>query len=242
MRFGDFIRDKRIASGWTQPEAASKIGIEQSYLSKLENGRSIPSSEVYAKICRAYAIDAQDIHSSVGEDALAELIDIEEVRAALAVRRRAAASAKAYWRFAGVAAFGVGGLLMGASQVGPTEETRFVYQSSLDASIDAAALPFVTAESETGQPMPDPGEAPDVPSFGDEAQARSLLFSQDYLGPAYVQAVPEGNRVWRLVGGDTQTKHAWMRWLLAPGLGLIFIGIAGLMVAWREPKAGVSIK
>lgn len=37
MKFGDYLKQKRAERGWTQPEAASHVKIEQSYLSKLEN-------------------------------------------------------------------------------------------------------------------------------------------------------------------------------------------------------------
>ena len=36
MKFGEYLKSQRDARGWTQPMAAEKIGIEQSYLSKLE--------------------------------------------------------------------------------------------------------------------------------------------------------------------------------------------------------------
>jgi transcriptional regulator with XRE-family HTH domain len=54
MKFGDYLRQKREARGWTQPEAANKAGIEQSYLSKLETGKSYPSEDAYARLVAAY--------------------------------------------------------------------------------------------------------------------------------------------------------------------------------------------
>lgn len=40
MTFADKIRSLRLALDLTQPELADAIGIEQSYLSKLETGKS----------------------------------------------------------------------------------------------------------------------------------------------------------------------------------------------------------
>lgn len=48
------LRDLRKKKSWTQRQAAKEIGIEQSYLSKLENGLFVPSEEVIEKINRAY--------------------------------------------------------------------------------------------------------------------------------------------------------------------------------------------
>ncbi len=40
MRFGEKLKELRNEKEWTQPEMAEAIGIEQSYWSKLENGKS----------------------------------------------------------------------------------------------------------------------------------------------------------------------------------------------------------
>ena len=54
MQIGTFIRDNRKSKGWTQAYAAREIGIQQSYLSKIENSQLIPSQEVLLKIQSAY--------------------------------------------------------------------------------------------------------------------------------------------------------------------------------------------
>ncbi|GAA4355521.1 helix-turn-helix transcriptional regulator [Kangiella marina] len=61
MTLGEKLRSLRSISGWTQPEFAQKLGIEQSYLSKLENDRSIPSVEIFDKLCTAYEITPDDM-------------------------------------------------------------------------------------------------------------------------------------------------------------------------------------
>jgi transcriptional regulator with XRE-family HTH domain len=53
MPFHENLRTLRLARGLTQPSLAEKAGIEQSYLSKLENGRSKPSEEVLGRIAQA---------------------------------------------------------------------------------------------------------------------------------------------------------------------------------------------
>ena len=56
MAFHENLRTLRLARGLTQPALAEKADIEQSYLSKLENGRSQPSPEVLARIATALDI------------------------------------------------------------------------------------------------------------------------------------------------------------------------------------------
>ena len=55
------LRKLRITLGWTQGYAAKQIGIQQSYLSKLENGQAIPSSEILEAISNVYQCDFNDI-------------------------------------------------------------------------------------------------------------------------------------------------------------------------------------
>jgi len=44
MNFGERIKQLRTERNMTQPQLAEAIGIEQSYLSKLENDKSVPST------------------------------------------------------------------------------------------------------------------------------------------------------------------------------------------------------
>src|SRR5262249_42306739 len=56
MPFHENLRTLRLARGLTQPMLAEKAGIEQCYLSKLENGRSKPSEDVLTRIAQALEV------------------------------------------------------------------------------------------------------------------------------------------------------------------------------------------
>jgi transcriptional regulator with XRE-family HTH domain len=47
--------------GWTQAHAAQNINIQQSYLSKLENGHFVPSDDVISKLCDAYNVKQKEL-------------------------------------------------------------------------------------------------------------------------------------------------------------------------------------
>lgn len=64
MQLGQVLREKRKALGWTQGVAAQKIGIQQSYLSKLENNQFIPSQEVLEQLRQVYGIELPLIPNS----------------------------------------------------------------------------------------------------------------------------------------------------------------------------------
>lgn len=68
MTLGEKLRSLRSISGWTQPEFAQKLGIEQSYLSKMENDKSIPSVEMFDKLCTAYGVTPDDMIKDLDKD------------------------------------------------------------------------------------------------------------------------------------------------------------------------------
>jgi transcriptional regulator with XRE-family HTH domain len=56
MELAETLIRLRKDKGWTQAIAAKNIAIQQSYLSKLENGHYQPSSDVIDKLCLAYGV------------------------------------------------------------------------------------------------------------------------------------------------------------------------------------------
>ena len=71
MNFGEKLKQLRQERAWSQPELADAIGIEQSYLSKLENDKSAPSPDMLNRILEAFDIDI---------DTLLEGMDESEIR------------------------------------------------------------------------------------------------------------------------------------------------------------------
>lgn len=67
MSFEENLRTLRLARGLTQPVLADKAGIEQSYLSKLENGRSKPSEEVLERLAEALEVTPEALQQNGDE-------------------------------------------------------------------------------------------------------------------------------------------------------------------------------
>lgn len=61
MAFHQNLRIARLEKGLTQPVLAERAQIEQSYLSKLENGRSMPSDEVLGRLAEALATTPEEL-------------------------------------------------------------------------------------------------------------------------------------------------------------------------------------
>lgn len=60
MQFGEQLKKRRNERNLSQPALAELAGIEQSYLSKIENGKSVPSNEVFRCLLQALEISLSD--------------------------------------------------------------------------------------------------------------------------------------------------------------------------------------
>ena len=67
MNFGEKIKQLRTEKNLTQPQLAEAIGIEQSYLSKLENDKSIPSADIFQAILKALSVDVGHFLEGIDE-------------------------------------------------------------------------------------------------------------------------------------------------------------------------------
>ncbi|MBB3060360.1 helix-turn-helix domain-containing protein [Microbulbifer rhizosphaerae] len=111
MTFGEFIKTRREAKNWTQPEASAQIGIEQSYLSKLENNKAIPSPESFDKLMQAYEFDMAAIGRQVTDAELQKLKDIAQVRDFIVSHKKRSERARRSWLLVGLLALMVGSAL-----------------------------------------------------------------------------------------------------------------------------------
>ena len=61
MTLGEQLKKLRVDKGLSQPELAELASIEQSYLSKLENDKSLPSNEVFRRLLNAFSVSVAKI-------------------------------------------------------------------------------------------------------------------------------------------------------------------------------------
>lgn len=91
MAFHETLRAIRLTKGLTQPALAEAAQIEQSYLSKLENGRSSPSDEVLARLAAALGTPAEELMRNGAEPASRPWLDPKLIGAVVALVAVAAA-------------------------------------------------------------------------------------------------------------------------------------------------------
>lgn len=93
MTLGQQIKTLRVEKNLSQPELANAIGIEQSYLSKLENDKSTPSNDIFRKLLVGLDISIEELikpmNSAYIKSHLIQIPDIDNwYRAKFKVSRR----------------------------------------------------------------------------------------------------------------------------------------------------------
>ena len=61
MNIGENLRTARKAAGVSQKELAERLDVYQKDVSRWENGERTPSIEVFARICKALNVSADEI-------------------------------------------------------------------------------------------------------------------------------------------------------------------------------------
>jgi transcriptional regulator with XRE-family HTH domain len=83
MTLGEQLKNIRANKGLSQPELSELAGIEQSYLSKLENDKSLPSNEVLRKLLSAFSLSVTELleplETSYIKNKLLVISDIERL-------------------------------------------------------------------------------------------------------------------------------------------------------------------
>lgn len=227
MKFGDYIRQQRENAGWTQPEAAAKIDIEQSYLSKLETGKSYPSEEVFQKLLNAFSLDVAAIVADMPTDELQRLKEISDVRSSLLERDKRQRRFMRSWLIAGWVMLMVGGMLLGLSQA--KEHNAYnTYHYRSEGVIKEGESPMIFRFMESGQP---------------DGEGKTYTERVDYdfkttgvnRGDHFFEKVEGGHRKYMLFNHEYHEAPSSMIWLLGPSLMFLIGGLACFYIArrWR---------
>ncbi len=131
MKLGEKIKLLRTEKALTQPELANKAGIEQSYLSKLENDKAVPSFDIINRISMALETSGMDLIDSLSQSYVEDhLSHIPEVAAeyALIKRKRETTMKKRFIAAAAAVVVGIGVFLVGYEDL-LFPETGFYYDS-----------------------------------------------------------------------------------------------------------------
>ena len=247
MNFGEKVKQLRAERNLTQPQLAQAIGIEQSYLSKLENDKSVPSAEIFQSILRAFSLDVATFLEGVDDKIVhRDLRQVPEVANHLNGQVHRKIHSIRTWLFASgiacalglsLAAAGYWGWLLPNRQynyisdgvVLPGEPTNIfdIHTGLLHAKLVAK---LISEEDYLKQ----------AEEFGRRLDSQPLLLD-DYRGEAFVESVKGGQRLYKLPnGGQRWNMRGANRWLQFVGALLTFGGLLGFIIEARLRSVRVT--
>ncbi len=234
MKFGDYLRQAREARHWTQPEAAARAGIEQSYLSKLETGKSYPSDDVFGRLVQAYSIDVKALVSDLDPAEAEALREIESLRATRLILHRTARRLSRGWMLAGLACLLIAGGSIGAAlTASDTSHEEYIY---LSRGVIAPGEPFDVFDLVDARL----GGTSDMVA-GMRAQQIALQdrideevrIQRTLQGEGYFETVEGGRRYFRALDSQTVIERSPLRWFWVPGLMFLFGALGCFTISWR---------
>lgn len=228
-----YLRSLREKFGWTQPEAAKRIEIEQSYLSKLETGKCFPSEDIFSRLSNVYRIDAQQMSESIDSNELEKLKEVSEVRKVVLENRQSHTLALRRWLITGLTFLMLGGAFMGASLV-EINERQYYYRSmgvllkgeSLDAfDIVKETLGYTTTEGIAEKKFLER----QLMMTNRIAQIDIVLPTS--RGAGYIEEVTDGKRYFKMFL-DREIQHH-NRWFIVPGLMFLLGSFGCFLIGFR---------
>jgi len=238
MNFGDRIKQLRTQKNLTQPQLAQAIGIEQSYLSKLENDKSVPGADIFQSILRAFNMDVASFLEGVDDNIVhRELRQVPEVANHLNSQVALRVHNVKKWLF-GSAIAGVLGLTLFAAGYKQLlfSDWQYTYQSQGVVSPGEPSDVFGMFELWLGTKVRD-GEidAAEASKRRAEILARKrvdFLTVREHRGQAFIEQVPGGSRVYEFRNGSYQVRTG-NRYLMLVGILLAFASLFGFIVEMR---------
>jgi transcriptional regulator with XRE-family HTH domain len=219
MNFGEKLKQIRTEKNLTQPQFAEAIGIEQSYLSKLENDKSQPSADMFSTIVKALQLAPKELLADIDRTILqTSMRHIPEVSQFLKgeVQRRLHDARKYIWSAA--AACLLGFALMLAANDGIFFANNLYKYRSLGVIL--------------------PGESDQIfqPSHDVSAYNVQTIEVWGNRGSMFFQPAANGQRKFELVD-VTYVRPPQNQLLQYLGALLMFGGVLLLVVEWRMRKA-----
>jgi len=232
MKFGDYLRQCREKHNWTQPEAATKIEIEQSYLSKLETGKSNPSEEVFNKLIDVYQININELYEKISSDELSKLKEIKQVRDAIINRNKSKVKSTRSWLVAGFIMISLSGAFLAASIIPIYSKLEYVYRSEGVLELDEELSTFDLIHKDNAQLN---GNTKLINKRKELVSRLSYMdeVSDQFNGDGYAKTTLKGRRYFKMIDRREVKRNFANRWFLVPTLMLFFGGISSFFISRR---------
>ena len=232
MEFGNYLRQCRENTKRTQPDVAAEIEIEQSYLSKLESGKSLPSEEVFNKLQQVYSIDLNEMVKLLSPQELIKLADIKSIREVTSRKNNRQLHGSRKWSVVGLLMLmvGVGCFAIAVVPWQSTDEYFYRSEGVLKVDEDLNAFELVYKDLETLKN--DKGQLDKRTALLVRLDQKDLVTDQD-RGDGYLKKTQDGRRFYKLTQSRTGERSHSNRWFMVPALMLLAGAIGCFVIARR---------
>jgi transcriptional regulator with XRE-family HTH domain len=246
MNIGERIKQIRAEKNLTQPQLAEMIGIEQSYLSKLENDKSIPSADIFQSLLKGLEMTSAEFLQEIDKDSMhKQLKHIPEVANHLAAQTTIKVHSVKKWLYLSTALCILGLTLIVASYRGLIfGNTIYQYESTgvtkpeepLNIFLERHVLSIFLFKTQIHYLSKE--QWAQLEAFEIERKNLKIELKDHYLGKTYIEKVDGGFRSFYLTHQQIDDRVE-NRWLMLTGFFLTFCGIFGFITEYRLRKLQV---
>jgi transcriptional regulator with XRE-family HTH domain len=237
MTLGEQLKKLRNEKALSQPDLANIAGIEQSYLSKLENDKSMPSNDIFRKLLSAFGLSLPEFlaafDNNYAETQLRQIPDIEhwlkqQQQSKMLNQRRYLYICSA------LIVFAITLFYTGQSKI-LVPEMQFQYYS--EGIVIAGEPKNVFDDWQRLMPQGLEGRNVYLKKKIEMTQRKDELYflSEKFIGQNYVVTLSEGIRAYSFTGEKkiVQPMNAWLR---ISGVFFFIMGIMGFILERRLYK------
>lgn len=233
MKLGEYLKQKREEHGWTQPEAAKKAEIEQSYLSKLETSKSYPQEEIFERLVKLYGIQTNKLNQIIESGEYEKLSEIKQMRKLFIQQQQAQITVVKSWLITGLVFLMIGGACLAITQIYSTAQQEYFYRSS------GIILPGESLQVfEVINNVVDDKNAVMKQKKAEMTQRidQDDIITSRYRGASYVEETTDGRRFYNLIRTKDASQQSAMNWFLVPGLMFLLGSLGCFYISRRWQK------
>ena len=229
MNFGEKLRQLRNDKKLTQPQLAGAMGIEQSYLSKLENDKSLPSNDVLKRILDVLETDVGDLVSDLDRRERNQLCQLPVVAEHFGRQRQALIGNRKRWLLLCALSLSVGIALIYAGHAHLFFSNVVYHYKSHGVVLDGESKEIFL---HPGRFIPAAANGDAATEFMDSIKARidEVYFDDTrFQGNIFNVPVEGGSRTYYLEN-ETEIDPWQNKLIVFVGVFLTIIGLAGLLM------------
>jgi transcriptional regulator with XRE-family HTH domain len=234
MTLGEQLKKLRNDKALSQPDLANIAGIEQLYLSKLENDKSMPSNEIFRKILAAFDVSIPQFLADFDKSYLvAHLSQIPDIEHWLKQQQQSQMHNQRRYLYFCSALIVIALTLFyaGQSKILFPEKQYGYYSKGV---VLAGEPKEIFDDWKILIPQPDVDNKLFYKKKVEIAQRRDekFILSEKFLGKNHVVTLPEGLRVYR-TDGEKMIARPINAWLRIAGVFFFVLGIMGFILERR---------